>query len=70
LRPPELPAVPNLLMTSLSPCGLRHSPPLVTPVRSRHGAFVPAIRPKGSYGMCTTNRRVVSEAPPEKEVKR
>ncbi len=39
-------------MAPLSPYGLRHSPPLVTLVHSRHGAFVPAIRPKGSYSSC------------------
>ena len=48
VRPPV-----SLGHRSLSRCrlirtyGLRHSPPLATPLRSRHGAFVLAIRQKG-----------------------
>jgi hypothetical protein len=52
LRPAENPEVAYLPIVSPSPYGLRHSPPLATPLHSRRGAFVLAIRQKASYSSC------------------
>jgi len=52
LRPSQHPEFSSLHAMSFSPCLLRHRPSLATPVRGRREAFVPGIRPKGSYGNC------------------
>ena len=44
LSPPKNPEVAYLPIVASSPHGLRHSPPLTMPVRSRRGAFALTIR--------------------------
>jgi len=52
VRPSEHPEVAYLPMMSLVHYGLRHSPPLATPVRGRRGALVLAVSQNGSYSSC------------------
>jgi hypothetical protein len=66
LRPLSHPEVPYLPMICLSPYGSRRSPPLATPVRSERGAFVLAIRQKGSDSSChhSIQSRVMKKSKP------